>query len=80
MLTKNVWWFAIFAQIKIQQKPIFSHNLCSVPGRASIETIEKGFETCSFIKKRLQNMRFSLKFTKLLRASILKNISERFEI
>ena len=35
------------------------------------------FQACSFIKKRLQQWCFPVKFTKFLRTSILKNICER---
>ena len=35
------------------------------------------FQACTFIKKRLQHKCFSVKFAKLFRTPILKNICER---
>ena len=45
--------------------------------RCTVKVFCLGLKTCNFIKKRLHHRFFPVKFTKVLRAPILKNICER---
>ena len=61
---------------KFRTSSAISHWRCSGKFQSLYNKVA-GPETCLFIKKKLQHWHFPMKFTKLLRTPILKNICKR---
>ena len=55
----------------------FRKSLRKTPVLESLLNKAAGLQACNFIKKRLQHRYFPVKFAKLLRTPILKNICKR---